>query len=171
MKPPSEPLLDWHIRPAQPSDAGPICRMIAELAEFEHLTHLMEVTPEALASHLFGATPAAEALVAVDRTRDILIGYALFFPTFSTFLGRPGLWLEDLYISPEYRARGIGRALLTAYIKLAQERGCGRCEWSVLDWNETAIALYRASGAEILSDWRIVRMDSEGMGRYLEGKS
>ncbi len=144
------------LRPARPADAAAIVGLIRELADFEQLSHLVAVTPEALQTHLFGARPAAEAVVAVAG--DDVVAFALFFQNFSTFLGRPGLYLEDLYVRPAHRGRGLGRALLQHLAALAVQRGCGRFEWSVLDWNENAIRLYRSLGATVMPDWRICRV-------------
>jgi GNAT superfamily N-acetyltransferase len=149
------------LRPAAEADVDTIVGLIRELAEFEHLTHLLEVTPAGLREHLFGARPAAECLVAELAGAAVpapVIGFALFFPTFSTFLGRPGLWLEDLYVQPAHRGSGVGRALLQRLGALAHQRGCGRLEWSVLDWNERAIGFYRGMGAVVMPDWRICRV-------------
>lgn len=144
------------LRAAEPRDVDAIVRLIRELAEFERLTHLLEVTPERLAPQMFGPRPAVEAVVA--QAEGQVVGYALFFPTFSTFLARPGLWLEDLYVQPDWRGRGIGQALLAHLAALARTRGCGRFEWSVLDWNERAIRVYEGLGATVMPDWRICRV-------------
>jgi GNAT superfamily N-acetyltransferase len=161
--PPTVPAL--HLRPATEADVDAIVGLIRELAEFEHLTHLLEVTPAGLREQLFGARPAAECLVAQLAAGDAapepdapIIAFALYFPTFSTFLGRPGLWLEDLYVQPAHRGSGVGRALLQRVGAIAQARGCGRLEWSVLDWNERAIGFYRGMGATVMPDWRICRV-------------
>jgi GNAT superfamily N-acetyltransferase len=143
------------IRPARPGDVSDILGMIRELGEYERLAHEVVATPELLHRHLF-ETPRAEALLALEDGRPV--GFALFFHNFSTFLARPGLYLEDLYVKPEHRGRGHGRALLGRLAALARERGCGRMEWSVLDWNEPAIGLYRRLGAVPLSDWTVFRL-------------
>jgi GNAT superfamily N-acetyltransferase len=144
------------IRRAVAGDEQKLFALIGELARYERLAR--EVTGDAatLAAHLFGDQPLAEALLAEDGGRAI--GYALFFTTYSTFLTRPGLYLEDLFVLEGERRRGIGRALLTEVKRLAQERGAGRLEWTVLDWNESAIAFYRGFGAEVLPDWRLCRV-------------
>jgi GNAT superfamily N-acetyltransferase len=149
------------IRPAQAADAQAIVALIRELAEFEQLTHLVTVTPEQLAQHLFGARPAAECVVVEHRTE--IVAFALFFHNFSTFLGQPGLYLEDLYVRPAYRGQGIGRSLLVHLAAVALERGCGRFEWSVLDWNVNAIAFYEKLGATVMPDWRICRVTGTGL--------
>ena len=146
------------LRPAGPGDAEALVGLIGELADFERLGHLMQVTPERLATHLFGPRPAAEAVVA-ERDGGRLVGFALFFTNFSTFLGRPGLYLEDLYVQPGERGRGTGRALLQHLGALAVERGCGRFEWMVLDWTAGAQALYAKLGAERLDAWRLCRVN------------
>lgn len=155
----------WHIRNAQPGDASTLVRLIGELAEFEKLSHLVQVTPQALSQHLFGPQPAAHALLAhAAATPDTpVVAFALYFTNFSTFLGRPGLYLEDLYVQPPWRGRGLGRALLRHLGALAVERGCGRFEWSVLDWNEEAIAFYEKMGATVLPDWRICRVTGDAL--------
>jgi GNAT superfamily N-acetyltransferase len=152
------------VRAAEPRDLEAIVRLIAGLAEFERLTHLLEVTPETLRPHLFGARPVAEALVVEKGER--LVAFALFFTNFSTFLGRPGLYLEDLFVEPEHRGQGIGEALLTRLAQLAVERGCGRFEWSVLDWNENAIRFYERLGAKLLPDWRICRVTGTALAAF-----
>jgi GNAT superfamily N-acetyltransferase len=147
------------IRACEPRDVDAVVGLIRELAEFEKLTHLLEVTPERLQPHLFGAKPVVEALV--GEVDGDVVAFALFFTNFSTFLGKPGLYLEDLYVRPAHRGSGLGRALLVSLARLAVERGCGRFEWSVLDWNENAIAFYEKMGAAVLPDWRICRVSGE----------
>ena len=144
------------LRAAEPRDVAAIVGLIRELAEFEKLTHLVEVTPQRLHPQLFGERPAAEAVVAELQGR--VIGFALFFTNFSTFLGKPGLYLEDLYVQPAHRNGGVGRALLTHLAALANARGYGRFEWSVLDWNVDAIRFYEKMGATLLPEWRICRV-------------
>jgi len=152
------------LRVAEPRDVPAIVGLIGELAALEKLTHLLEVTPEGLHPHLFGPRPAAEALVAEQGQQ--LIGFALFFTNFSTFLGKPGLYLEDLYVQPAHRGAGVGRALLLRLAGLANERGCGRFEWSVLDWNVDAIRFYQRLGATLLPEWRICRVSGEALRRF-----
>lgn len=149
------------LRPAEPRDVPAIVGLITELAEFEHLTHLLQVTPDSLHPHLFGPNPAAEATVAVAQ--DNVVAFALCFTNFSTFLGKPGLYLEDLYVQPAWRGRGIGKAMLRRLATLARQRGCGRFEWSVLDWNANAIAFYEGMGAVVMPDWRICRVTGEAL--------
>ena len=144
------------IHPARPEDVAAIHAMIGALAEYEKLSHLFVATELDLQSALFGPAPRAEVLLA--SFDDKPAAFALFFHNFSTFLGRPGLWLEDLFVRPEYRRRGCANALLKALAGIARERGCGRFEWAVLDWNASAIDFYRSLGAAVLPDWRIVRV-------------
>jgi len=150
--PPASALL----RAAEPRDVPAIVGLIRELADFEKLTHLVEVTPQSLHPQLFGERPAAESVVA-EREGEV-IGFALFFTNFSTFLGKPGLYLEDLYVQPAHRGSGVGQALLTHLAGLANERGYGRFEWSVLDWNVDAIRFYERMGATLMPEWRICRV-------------
>lgn len=154
----------FRVRAAEPADVEAIVDLIRGLAEFENLTHLLKVTPETLRPHLFGARPVAEALVA--ETDGVVIGFALFFTNFSTFLAQPGLYLEDLYVTPGHRGRGIGEALLTRLARIAVERDYGRFEWSVLDWNEHAIRFYQRMGATVMPDWRICRIAGEALAAF-----
>ena len=164
------------LRPAEPRDVPAIVSLIRELAEFERLVHLVQATPEALHPHLFGAKPVAEALVAevagervderVDEREGEVVAFALYFTNFSTFLARPGLYLEDLYVRPEHRGAGIGEALLARLACTAAERGCGRFEWSVLDWNERAIRFYERMGATVMPEWRICRISGEALRAF-----
>jgi GNAT superfamily N-acetyltransferase len=144
------------LRAAEPKDLDAIVGLIGELAEFERLTHLLQVTPESLRPHLFGDKPVAEALVAEVQGR--VVAFALFFTNFSTFLAKPGLYLEDLYVQPAFRRLGLGRALLQRLAAITVERGYGRFEWCVLDWNENAIRFYEQMGATVMSDWRLCRV-------------
>lgn len=156
----SAPLL----RSAVPTDVPAIVGLIRELAEFEKLEHLMQATPETLAPHLFGPRPAAEAVVA--EADGQVVAFALFFTNFSTFLAKPGLYLEDLYVQPAWRGQGLGKALLRHLGALAVERGCGRFEWSVLDWNAPAIALYESMGATVMPEWRICRVTGPALAAF-----
>jgi GNAT superfamily N-acetyltransferase len=155
---------DVTLRAADPRDLPAIVGLIGELAAFEQLTHLLEVTPDKLRPHLFGDRPVAECLVA--DSGGTLVAFALFFTNFSTFLAKPGLYLEDLYVQPAQRGRGIGRALLQRLGALAVERGCGRFEWSVLDWNVNAIRFYEQMGASVMPDWRICRVSGDALARF-----
>ena len=144
------------IRAAQRGDVATILRLIRALAEYEKLSHEVVATPALLRKHLFGRRPVAEVLLAEEGGRAV--GMALFFQNYSTFLGRPGIYLEDLFVEPAFRGRGIGKQLLTAIARLAVKRGCGRFEWSVLDWNTPAIEFYRSLGARPMADWTIFRV-------------
>ena len=149
------------LRPAKLADVNAIVQMIRELAEFEHLSHLLQVSVEKLRPQLFAERPAAEALVATVG-KDV-VAFALYFTNFSTFLAQPGLYLEDLYVKPGHRGRGIGEALLTRLGRLAVERNYGRFEWSVLDWNENAIRFYQRMGATVMPDWRVCRIAGDAL--------
>lgn len=147
------------IRPANFNDVVDIFSLIQGLAEYEKLSHQVTGSPEALEKHLFGEKPYAEAIMAQWGGKSV--GFALFFPTYSTFLTQPGLYIEDIFVLTEYRCRGIGKALLSYVAKLAVERGAGRLEWSVLDWNEPAIQFYKSRGAEVLPEWRTCRVTGD----------
>jgi GNAT superfamily N-acetyltransferase len=152
------------IRPATAEDILTIVALIKALADFEKLSHEVTGSAEDLRQSLFGERPYAEAVLAwVGETP---VGLALFFHNFSTFLMKPGIYLEDLFVLPEYRRRGIGRALLVYVGKLALERGCGRFEWNVLDWNAPAIEFYRSMGAELKEEWRLCRVTGEALVRF-----
>jgi len=152
------------LRPATPADCTAIVGLIRELAVFEKLEHLVVITPETLQPQLFGPRPAAEAVV--GEVGGEVVAFALFFTNFSTFLGQPGLYLEDLYVQPAHRGSGLGKALLQHLGGLAVERGCGRFEWSVLDWNENAIRFYEKMGATVMPDWRICRVTGAALQAY-----
>jgi len=160
------------LRPAELRDVATIVQLIRELAEFEKLTHLLQVTPEKLRPHLFGEKPVAEAWVAELPAEALapgeapVVAFALFFTNFSTFLAQPGLYLEDLYVKPAHRRLGIGRALFGRLGRLAPERHCGRFEWSVLDWNTNAIRFYESLGAALLPDWRICRITGDALQQF-----
>jgi GNAT superfamily N-acetyltransferase len=154
----------FEVRPARPPDVPSIVGLIGELAEFEQLTHLMRVTPEALHPHLFGDKPLVEALI--GEVSGQVVAFALYFTNFSTFLGKPGLYLEDLYVQPSQRGIGLGKALLTRLGEIAVERDYGRFEWSVLDWNEHAIRFYERMGATLLPEWRICRVTGDALDRF-----
>ncbi len=141
-----------------------IVGLIHELADFEKLSHLCEVSAESLAPHLFGDKPVVECIV--GEVDDDVVAFALFFTNFSTFLAKPGLYLEDLYVQPAHRGTGLGKALLEHLGRLAAERGCGRFEWSVLDWNERAIRFYEGMGATVMPDWRICRITGERLAAF-----
>jgi len=149
------------IRSATEDDVPLILTLIKELAEYERLSHEVVATEEMLRDSLFGERRVAEALL--GYLGDDPAGFALFFHNFSTFLGRPGIYLEDLYVRPEFRGAGVGRALLVHLAGLAKERGCGRLEWSVLDWNEPAIGFYKGIGASPVSGWTVYRLTGEAL--------
>ena len=154
------------LRFATPGDAPLVMAFVRELAEYEQLAHEVEADAETLAAQLFGETPAAEVVIAeVDGTPA---GFALFFHNFSTFLGRRGLYLEDLFVRPAYRGRGIGRVLMAFLAKLAVERGCGRFEWWVLDWNTPAIDFYRSLGARGMDEWTVQRVTGPALHALAE---
>ena len=144
------------IRPASETEVATILAFIRELADYERLAHAVTATEADLRATLFGAQRYGYALFACSDERPV--GFAIYFFNYSTFLGRPGLYLEDLYVRPEARGRGVGRRLLAHLARLAVERGCGRFEWSVLDWNEPAIRFYRSLGAEPASEWTLYRL-------------
>ena len=150
-----------NIRAAERSDTALILELIRGLAEYEKLSHEVVATPELLEKWLFGERPVAEVLIA--EWEGLPRGFALFFHNFSTFLGRPGFYLEDLYVQPEFRGRGIGKALLLRLARLAVERGYGRLEWSVLDWNEPAIRFYKSLGAKPMDEWTVFRLTGDGL--------
>ena len=156
-------------RPATAADVPTILGFIRALAEYESLTHLMQATEQQLRTHLFGDRPAAEVLIGLLDGEPA--GFALFFPNFSTFLGLPGIYLEDLFVIPAARRRGVAKALLAAVAELAVRRGCGRLEWSVLDWNQPAIDFYQRHGASILPDWRICRVTGEALKNLAAAES
>jgi GNAT superfamily N-acetyltransferase len=145
------------LRPAGPADVPAILQLIRGLAAYEKLQHECVISEDQLRVQLFGAQPGAEAWVA-QVASDRLVGFALFFTTFSTFQGKKGLYLEDLFVIPEARGQGVGRALMLQLARIAVERDYGRFEWSVLDWNEPAIGFYKQLGASLLPDWRRCRL-------------
>lgn len=155
------------LRPATRADIPQILEFIRGLAEYEKLTHEAVATPALLETHLFGERPAAEVVIAdVDGHPA---GFALFFHSFSTFLGQPGLYLEDLFVLPRHRGLGIGKRLMVHLAQLAVARGCGRFEWSVLDWNEPALRLYRSLGAVGLDEWTVQRVTGEALQTLARG--
>ncbi|HTW93598.1 MAG TPA: GNAT family N-acetyltransferase [Tepidisphaeraceae bacterium] len=154
------------ISPATLADTGTILHLIRQLADYEHLSHEVCATEPLLAEHLFGRDRAAEALIA--RLDGEPVGFALYFTTFSTFVGRPGIWLEDIFVLPRHRRHGIGRVLLRQVAAIAVARNCGRLEWSVLDWNEPALRFYQKIGATPMSDWTIQRMTGDALRKLAE---
>jgi GNAT superfamily N-acetyltransferase len=152
-----------HVRPATESDVPLILDLIRGLAEYEKFSHQCIATEALLRENLFGPRPYAEALI--GEIDGAPAGFALFFHNFSTFLARPGIYLEDVFVRPEQRGRGLGSAMLRVVARIAVERNCGRFEWSVLDWNESAIGFYKSRGADVLPDWRICRVAGDALTR------
>ena len=155
------------LRDAQPGDVADILALVRELAVYEKLEHEARGRPEDLHEHLFGAQPYAHAIVAHDD--GALAGFALYFFNYSTFLCRPGMYLEDLYVRPPFRRRGIGRVLLRELARRAEARHCGRLEWSVLDWNQPAIEFYKSLGARPMDEWTVFRLTGESLTRLAAG--
>ena len=154
---------DLRIERATERDVPLILHLINGLAEYEKLAHDVTATEAGLRETLFGARPAAEVIV--GYAGDTPVGFALFFPNYSTFLGKPGLYLEDLFVLPEWRGHGFGRGLLTHLARIALERGYGRFEWSVLDWNEPAIGFYESLGAKLMDGWSIFRVTGDALAK------
>jgi GNAT superfamily N-acetyltransferase len=158
---------DLRIRPATPDDVPQIHASIIDLAEFERVRGRVTATPEMLAEGLFGERPSAEVLIA--ELAGAPAGFALFYGTFSTWEGRPGIWLEDLFVPERHRRAGVGGALLARLAAIAVERGCARLEWHALDWNEPALRFYERLGATRLSPWELHRLDGESLRRVAAG--
>jgi GNAT superfamily N-acetyltransferase len=156
-----EPRPEFRIVPARPADAEIMVSLVRELAEFERLLDEVRITPDDLRKHLFGTRPYCEA--ALVWVGEEAAGFALWFHNYSTFMGRPGLYLEDLYIRPVFRGQGYGEALLKHLAALAVERGCARLEWSVLDWNQRAIGFYKSMGAAPMDDWTVYRITGDAL--------
>ncbi|MFN8177630.1 MAG: GNAT family N-acetyltransferase [bacterium] len=154
------------LRPAAPEDVPLVLRFIRALAEYERLANEVVATEDVLRESLFGARPAAEAILA--ELDGAPVGFAIFFHNFSTFVGRRGIYLEDLFVLPEHRGRGVGLALLRHLAKLCVERNCGRLEWAVLDWNESAIGFYDGLGARPMSDWIIYRLTGGALAKLAD---
>lgn len=157
------------IRSGRPSDAPQLLALIKGLAAYERLSDQVVAEEAGLLRNLFGERAVAETLIAEDQRQ--VVGFALFFPTFSTFLARPGIYLEDLFVLPDRRGQGIGRALLTEVARIADRRGCGRLEWSVLDWNQDAIGFYRRLGAAPLADWTVYRISGDELAQLARTKT
>lgn len=148
--------MDITIAPVVPAEIPTLLELIHELARFEQLEHEVEATAESLNHSLFGPQPAAGALFA--HCDGEVAGYAIYFFTFSSFVGRAGIWLEDVYVRPQFRKRGLGRRLIEAVARIGAERGCGRFEWAALNWNERALEFYRGLGARVMSEWVLLRV-------------
>ena len=157
---------DFKIRPAGVDDVPVILELIRDLATYERAPHEVTATEQQLVDVLFGERPAAEVLLVFEEESPV--GFAVYFYNFSTWLGRPGLYLEDLFVKPEKRGKGYGRALLVELAKIARDRGCGRMEWAVLDWNEPAIKFYRALGAKPMDEWTVFRLTSEEIAKLAD---
>ena len=155
--------MDFHIAPITSAEVPVLLKLIRELARFEKLEHELKATVPALRKAMFGPQPMAGALLA--HCEGKAVGYAIYFTTFSSFLGRPGLWLDDLYVRPKFRRCGIGQGLIKAVAEVAAERNCGRFEWTALDWNKNALAFYRSLGAKTLDEWVLIRLDARGLRR------
>lgn len=154
------------IRPATVADVPVILQLIRDLAAYERAPNEATATKEQLVDVLFGKKPAAEVLLAFEN--ETPVAFAVFFHNFSTWLGRPGLYLEDLFVKPEMRGKGYGRALLVDLAKIARERGCGRMEWAVLNWNDPAIQFYRKLGAKPMDEWTVFRLTHDGISKLAE---
>ncbi len=157
---------DFEIRPARVEDVPVILQLIRDLATYERAPDEVTATEEQLVDVLFGERPAAEVLLALEGQSPV--GFAVYFYNFSTWLGRPGLYLEDLFVKPEKRGKGYGRALLVELAKFARDRGCGRMEWAVLNWNEPAIKFYRALGAKPMDEWTVFRLTPEEIAKLAD---
>jgi len=149
--------MDITIAPVAPAEIPKLLELIRELARFEKLEHEVIATAESLSQSLFGPQPAAGALFA--RCNGEVVGYAIYFFTFSSFVGRAGIWLEDVYVRPQFRKRGLGRQLIEAVARIGVERGCGRFEWLALNWNKGALEFYRGLGARVMDEWVLLRVD------------
>jgi GNAT superfamily N-acetyltransferase len=158
--------INFQIRSAHVEDVPIILQLIRDLATYERAPDEVNATEEQLVEVLFGEKPAAEVLLAFEQQSPV--GFAVYFYNFSTWLGRPGLYLEDLFVRPEKRGKGYGRALLVELAKIARDRGCGRMEWAVLDWNEPAIKFYRALGAKPMDEWTVFRLTRDGIAKLAD---
>ncbi|HKI68994.1 MAG TPA: GNAT family N-acetyltransferase [Verrucomicrobiae bacterium] len=161
--------MDIAINQITPAEVPALLELILELARFEHLEGEVKVTVESLQDSLFGARPAAGAWL--GRCDGELAGYAIYFFTFSSFIGRPGIWLEDVYVRPKFRNCGLGRSLIEAVARVGAERNCARYEWMVLDWNQNALNFYRDLGAQVKAEWVLHRLDEDGLRRLAAGTS
>lgn len=157
------------IRDCEPDDVETVVGLVRELAAYEKLEEHAKGTPEAFLTHLFGLRPAAEAILAEVEGRAV--GIAIFYTTFSTFRGRPGLYLEDLYVKPEHRGSGIGKRLLATIAQRARDRGCCRVEWAVLNWNEPSIGFYQSLNAKPMNEWTVYRLDDDALSNLAEAEA
>ena len=155
--------METTIAPVTPDEIPLLLELIRELARFEKIEHEFTATTDLLQQSFFAPQPAAGALLA--RCDGVAAGYAIYYFTFSSFVGRPGIWLDDLYVQPEFRKRGLGRKLIESVAQIGVERGCARFEWTALDWNEQALAFYRSLGAEVMEDWLLLRINPAKLRR------
>jgi GNAT superfamily N-acetyltransferase len=162
-------MTNFEIRTTTEADVPIILSLIRELAEYEREPNAVVATEAGLRDVLFGPNRSAEVLLALENGNAV--GFAVYFFNFSTWLGRPGLYLEDLFVRPEVRGKGFGRALLERLAQIAKERGCGRMEWAVLDWNDPAIRFYRKLGAEPMNEWTVFRLTADGIAKLADSKS
>lgn len=162
-------MTNFEIRTTTEADVPIILSLIRELADYERAPNAVITTEAGLREVLFGAERAAEVLLALEEGEPV--GFAVYFYSFSTWLGRPGLYLEDLFVRPTARGKGYGRSLLERLAQIAQERGCGRMEWAVLDWNDLAIQFYKKLGAEPMTEWTVFRLTQEGIAKLAEAKA
>jgi GNAT superfamily N-acetyltransferase len=158
--------MEFTLHPLVPEDLSTLLGLIRELAQFERLEHEVEATVESLRDSFFGPQAVAGALLA--RWGEAVVGYAIYYFTFSSFVGRRGIWLDDLYVRPAFRQKGLGRKLIVAVARIAAERNCGRYEWSALNWNRNALDFYRGLGAQEMSEWVMLRMDHAGLCRLAQ---
>ena len=160
--------MNFRIEAARPQDCAVLVELIRALADYEKLAHLVQTTEEQVQAELFGPAPVIEALIGweVARGGTRAVAFALYFHNYSTFLARRGLYLEDLFVVPEARRRGYGKVMMRHLARTAVARGCGRFEWSVLDWNQPAIDFYESLGAQVMADWRICRMTGEALAEF-----
>jgi GNAT superfamily N-acetyltransferase len=162
-------MTNFEIRTTTEADILVILSLIRDLATYERAPDAVVATEAGLREVLFGPKPSAEVLLALEESQAV--GFAVYFHNFSTWLGRPGLYLEDLFVRPEKRGKGYGRALLERLAQIAKERGCGRMEWAVLDWNDPAIQFYRKLGAEPMNEWTVFRLTGEGIAKLANSGS
>ena len=153
--------MDFTIAPLTTAEVPELLELVRELARFERLEHEVEATMDSLTQSFFGPKPVAGALMA--RNGGAAAGYAIYFFTFSSFLGRAGIWLEDVYVRPQFRKQGLGRELIEAVARVGVERGCGRFEWTALDWNKNALDFYRTLGAKAMDEWVLMRVSPQGL--------